>query len=450
MIAEMTMINPSHHGRWLFEIIYLCFVSELWDILDHKEGLWKSLVANRFKHFPYELRTTYVLHTLEQAIFIESSPKSRWDYWMHFLQDIGWLGILDYRTNSNTISSTPIYISRFLHEPITESLLQTTSALSYTIYQTELIERNDLSKMVRELEYVYAHRQHQPQRQWMDISEIMRFYLKHTSPTERLYQSFFMRGLASIYAIFSIKHPNEDTPIKTEVVAYGLYGMFLGIPVVFQDVSYKSREIALVKKEIQIQKPEWFDTTCVSIRFNINEWESDPLLATQKGKVPISIKQWYRQLFRFVCMALTIMYPDVDNSEQMKHPWMRRMMELSASMDICPSSNVVEHTAYLYHLTRILYQPLLTLGSQEPFLEMGELWRTFVQWTTVHIHDVQFSPRPFHRRFLQWKKCTPSIASEWVNHWFGSKIPPKGFGTEEDHKQLALASWLMMDGLQPC
>lgn len=423
------------HGRWLFEVLYLCFVSEVWgESIDQIDYLWKCQVTDIFKNFPVELRTPYVLHQLEQAIYVENTAE-RWTYWMSFFQELGWLGYIGIHEWDE--KNKPIYVPRITtvySNDSKENLLKTTHALSYTIYMPPLLKREALIEMMKELQYIYKNPQTHETRQWMDICEIFRFYLKHTENVNRLYTSIFMYGLCDVYA-----HRTTQFYLETPVVTYALYGLFLGIAIKWDNKCYIPYPFPSNIQPIQV-KPECYDVTYKSIQILMLSWDIDEVLCKQKGIVPIPIKVWYIQLFRFTMLLIMLLYPDMDESQRLNHPWLKRIMD--HSMSLSESNIFAKETMYLFHMTRIIHQVIESYIQDEQF---KVLWNEFRIWTTVDCSTNEIS-EVFLRRHLHLKKIKPVCKSSWILAWFHSKIAPKEFDILE-YKQFALASWLMMDCL---
>jgi hypothetical protein len=446
------------HGRWLFEILYVCFVSDVWQSMDKTRYIWNELVAHVFKHFPPEIRTTFVLHQLEQAICISDASK-RWNYWIQFFQEIGWLGHVNI-SPWDVSTQSALFIPKLHEVSPRENLLQTTPVLCYTIYLEPLLEREALIKMKAEIDYIYQNPQTNEHRQWMDIREVFTFYLKHTPHSERLYQSVFMHGLAHVYA-----ERTHHMYLETSTVAYGIYGLMLGIGIKWNQQCY----IPVLQKEMRVDmgmgmnmnmsKPDCYELTCSSIRATLNAWNEDATMSEKKGLVPISIEDWYQQLFRFIMLLLTVLYPEVKDDVHLHHPWIKRTLQRCNQKNNETTMDIALETAYLFHLTRIVNNYMTRVISTLPWSnEWMEIWQEFQIWTTTHTlsfsmpsPESESEPQPFQRRHTYWKKWIPELKTAWIGRWFTSKTVPKAFENEE-YKQLAFASWLVKekDGLPIC
>lgn len=459
---------------FLIEMCYLCYVSEIWDTVSEKSfpnSEWKDLVAVFFHKIPDSLRTTYVLYTLEQAIYYRG--EQRWQYWIRFFQDIGWLGYIqknkseqsiNLNSNNHNILSIPrTYIS-------SQSLiisLTLSSNLRTILTDLTPVPNEILGKIITELRYIQEHPSREEYKKWMDIQEIFRFYLKHKPETDRIYHTLFLHAISSITT-------QEKRLISTPVVAYALYALFFHKDVlwnseyIYTSISTPSLGyiICSTNFESKGQIPPCYDNTCQIIRSTLHDWENTEEMLKIKGKVPILYDTWCRMLFRFCYLLLLWFEPCAVKEDSLLqfHPWIERLTnltwDLSDKHKEC--ADITFRTAYLYHITRTLHTYITNLCDDT--LEYVNLWKAFLPWTaipelnSIHVIDSKHvvlsmelkRKLSFHRKIKSPLSSSPHSQSPRFRGITESSNSSTSLSkaiehTYEEYKQFAITSWWMKE-----
>lgn len=490
--------------RYLYYILYVCFVSEIWSLLDDSLYMWNTFIDNIFRKLPAELRSSYALYVFEKALDVAEKEDMhlRWNLWTQFLQDIGYLDVFCEDTEIHS-PFAKVFLGRILafsadidadvhskninqEREVKRDLFSTLEMSLYRIDVPTIYPREKLAKMIEELIHAYRNPHTDSIRQWKDVEEIFRYYTHLRMDMHEMYQSIFLYGLANVYRIADKTCDDSNAMwIETSVLSYALYGLILGKTVMWNGKTYRltpwnwkqshpySSKISVDVNSVTTRQG-LYNTTLRSIQSTMEEWSVQ--YAQYKGSVPIPYMVWTQQLFRFTMLYLLYKYPDVAESELLQHPWIKRLIEISlrGAHEIKHRDGHVYTTTYLFHHTRRLHRDIswkygetlihssseMRNSSTQIETELWRIWRDFIQWvmpgkmTELAIDEEEGERSQSHtliimhgelqRKNRRWSNLVPSLKKRWIDKWFINKTLPKAMNSE-DYKQFALASWLIMD-----